>query len=204
MSANGGHYRGILLAAGRSTRFGSDKLLHPLPHGTPIAVASARAMLAAMPRVVAAVNQDNQMLARLLAAEGIEVIPAPSQDEGMGSSLAACIAASPGACGWVVALADMPFIRPDTISAVLSALQSGAPLAAPLFRGQRGHPVGFSSRFRKALLALRGDEGARHLLREQREELELIECLDAGVIRDIDHPDDLWEKRIPGAALDQP
>jgi len=111
----------------------------------------------------------------------------------MGSSLAACIAASVEASGWVVALADMPFIRPHTISGVLAALQSGAPLAAPFFQGQRGHPVGFSSRFSKALLALHGDEGARQLLREHQIDLGMIECTDAGVIRDIDQLGDLQE-----------
>lgn len=194
MSVDDARYCGILLAAGRSTRFGSDKLLHPLLDGTPVALASARAMLATMPRVLAAVNQDNPALARLLAAEGIETISTSAENEGMGSSLAACIAASTDAAGWVVALADMPYIRQQTISSVLAALQSGTPLAAPAFQGQRGHPVGFSSRFRQALLALHGDEGARHLLREYQATIELLECDDPGVIRDIDQPGDLQAK----------
>ncbi|MDO9190622.1 MAG: NTP transferase domain-containing protein, partial [Sulfurimicrobium sp.] len=75
----------------------------------------------------------------------------------------------------------------------LAALQSGAPLAAPFFQGQRGHPVGFDGRFRKDLLALKGDEGARQLLREHQIDLGMIECTDAGVIRDIDQPGDLQE-----------
>lgn len=184
---------GILLAAGRSTRFGSDKLLHPLADGTPIALASARAMVAAIPRVVAVVNQDNLGLARLLAAEGIEIVAAPTLDEGMGRSIAACIAASADAAGWVVALADMPFIRPHTISLVLAALETGASLAAPIFRGQRGHPVGFNRKFREMLLALQDDEGARHILRAYQDEFDLIECADSGIVRDIDHPGDLQE-----------
>lgn len=191
MTGSNDGFCGILLAGGRSTRFGGDKLLHPLPHGTAIAVASARPMLQVMPRVVAAVNEKNRALVRLLAGEGIEIIAAPTQDEGMGSSLAACIAATAEAAGWVVALGDMPFIQPGTISRVLAALEAGSPLAAPVFRGQRGHPVGISARFRNALMALRGDEGARHLLRRHQHELALIECDDSGIVRDIDRPADL-------------
>ena len=191
MSGSDNGFCGILLAAGRSTRFGSDKLLHPLADGTPIALASARAMLAAIPRVVAVVKRDNPVLARLLAAEDIEVIAAPTVGECMGRSIAACIQASACAAGWVVALADMPFIRSHTISLVLAALENGAPLAAPAFRGQRGHPVGFSSRFRERLSVLQNDEGARHILREHQDQLDLIECMDAGIIRDIDLPGDL-------------
>lgn len=194
MSDSGGHFCGILLAAGRSTRFGSDKLLHALPDGTPIALASAKAMLAAMPRVVAAVNDDNQALARMLAAEGVEIVPAPTLDVGMGRSLAACVAAASGSDGWVVALADMPFIRPRTISLVVTALATGSPLAAPAFRGRRGHPVGFSAGYREMLLALQGDEGARQVLRRRREELDLIDCEDSGVLLDIDRPSDLHQR----------
>jgi len=63
----------------------------------------------------------------------------------------------------------------------------------PVFHGQRGHPVGFIGRFRKAWLALQGDEGARHLLREHQEVLELIECTAYRIIRDFDHPGDFPE-----------
>jgi len=181
-------YCGVLLAAGRSTRFGSDKLLHALPDGKPMALASAAAMLAALPRVVAVVSADNAVLRRLLAAQGCEIAIAPATDIGMGWSLAAGVAANDDAAGWVVALADMPFIRAETIMRVQAALAAGAVLAAPVFNGRRGHPVGFDRRFRQALLALQGDEGARQLLRAHADEIELIPCSDEGILRDIDRP----------------
>jgi len=184
-------YCGILLAAGRSTRFGADKLLHRLPDGTAVALASARAMAAALPRVVAVVRADQPALRRLLAAEGITIVTAPTVDEGMGRSIAAGIAAAADAAGWVVGLADMPFIRAATVARILSALAAGSPLAAPVIHGRRGHPVGFDHQFRSALLALGGDEGARHLLRAHQARLDLIECDDAGIISDIDRPGDL-------------
>jgi len=193
--ADGTPHCGILLAAGRSTRFGTDKLLHRLPDGTAIALASARAMAAAMPRVVAVVRDDNPALRDLLRGVGIAIVAAPTTDEGMGRSIAAGVAATADAAGWVVGLADMPFIRAATIAKVLAALAAGSPLAAPAIRGQRGHPVGFDRRFRSALAALRGEEGARQLLREHQAQLDLIECDDAGIIADIDRPGDLGQDR---------
>jgi molybdenum cofactor cytidylyltransferase len=184
---------GILLAAGRSTRFGSDKLMHPLPDGTALALASGKAMMAAMPRVVAVVSGENPVLTDLFEREGLGIVIARQSDEGMGRSLAAGIAATAESAGWIVGLADMPFIRPETISLVLAALKKGAPLVAPVFQGKRGHPVGFDCRFRQALLALRGDEGARQLLQDHREKLTLLECTDTGVVRDIDRTSDLFE-----------
>jgi len=184
-------YCGLLLAAGRSTRFGSDKLLHPLADGTPIALASARTMKAAMPRVVAVVDARNSTLCELLGLAGVEIVQASTVDEGMGTSLSAGIAATMNTRGWIVALADMPFVSPATVARVYAALVAGLPLAAPVYRGRRGHPVGFDRRFREDLLALRGDEGARHLLSQHRQRLELIECDDPGVLHDVDTPEDL-------------
>jgi molybdenum cofactor cytidylyltransferase len=186
-----GNYCGVLLAAGRAVRFGSDKLLHLLPGGTPIALASARAMLGAVSNVVAVVREDNQVLIRMLAQEGVEIVHAHAGDKGMGDSLAAGVAATAEAAGWIVGLADMPFIKSSTYSSVLSALEAGAPLAAPLFHRQRGHPVGFNKKFFKDLLALHGDEGARQLLLDHQAEIALIECEDTGTIRDIDQLTDV-------------
>ena len=187
MSA-GGELVGIVLAAGRSTRFGSDKLLHRLPDGTPMALASATALRAAVPRTVAVVGAHNEALAALFAAHGIETTIAHQADAGMGASLAAGIDATVGARGWVVALGDMPYIRRDTVARVAGALGAGARLAAPAYQGRRGHPVGFSAWFRRELLGLRGDEGARSILRQHEGELVLLDCDDPGVVVDVDQP----------------
>ena len=182
---------GVLLAGGASTRFGSNKLLHPLPDGAPIAVASLRNLRAAVPRVVAVVRPGADVLAQLLREGGAEVTACDRADDGMGTTLAHAVRASRDAGGWVVALADMPFIRPDTIQRVAARLAAGAALAAPRFAGERGHPVGFAARFGAALAALTGDAGARDLLRAESGALELVDCDDPGVIRDVDTPADL-------------
>ncbi|EEA00708.1 conserved hypothetical protein, partial [Burkholderia sp. H160] len=120
---------------------------------------------------------------------GCDVVFAASAERGMGASLAAGIAASDGAEGWLVALADMPCIALPTIEAVARALDNGAPLVAPFYEGQRGHPVGFGIEHRDALLALDGDTGAKALLMSQA--LTRIDVDDPGILRDVDTPDDL-------------
>ncbi|MDD5250835.1 MAG: nucleotidyltransferase family protein [Rhodocyclaceae bacterium] len=182
---------GILLAAGRATRFGSDKLLHALADGTPIALASARAMRAALPRLLAVVDRRNRRLLDMFATAGIATLATDTAEAGMGSSLAAGVAAVAEADGWLVGLADMPFIRPASIARVAAALSQGAALAAPAYRGRRGHPVGFARDFREALLQLQGDEGARGICQRHASELHLLDGDDPGVLRDIDCPGDL-------------
>jgi molybdenum cofactor cytidylyltransferase len=182
---------GLLLAAGSASRFGSDKLQHPLPHGVAIAVQAARHLRAAVPRVVAVVRPGTEGTARALAAEGCEVAVCERAAEGMGASLACAVRAAGAADGYLVALGDMPFVRPSTIAAVRDALAAGALLAAPYWRARRGHPVGFAGRLRAELEALAGDEGARRVLAAHEAQLVKVPVGDPGAIRDIDKPSDL-------------
>jgi molybdenum cofactor cytidylyltransferase len=182
---------GILLAAGEATRFGADKLMHPLPGGTPIALASARHLVQALPTSVAVVRSTHAELAHRLSAAGMTVVECAEACEGMGRTLAAGVRSSPEAAGWVVALADMPFIRPETIREVAQALRAGASIAAAALHGERGHPVGFAARYFDELSALRGDQGARDILRRDTQAIVLCETDDPGVLRDIDTPGDL-------------
>ena len=182
----------ILLAAGSATRFGSDKLLHSLPHEVPIAVQAARHLKAGVEEsILAVVRPGSEALSQTLKQEGCEVAVCDNAAEGMGASLACAARAAGPADGYLVALADMPFVRPSTIAAVRDALAAGAPLAAPFCRARRGHPVGIAGRFFDQLLQLRGDEGARALLAANERSLLKIPVGDPGVLRDIDTPADL-------------
>lgn len=183
---------GILLASGSGSRFGSDKLMHPLTEeGEPIAVHSARHLLAAIPDSIAVVRSANSRLARLLRAEGMKIAVCRDAAAGMGHTLAAGVRASDGAAGWVVALADMPGILPSTIALVAQTLGGGASIVAPRFGGDRGHPVGLASRFRDDLLALQGDAGARAIVAAHKDAVTLLDVDDPGVLKDIDTPADL-------------
>ena len=187
---------GLLLAAGYSRRFGADKLLALLPNGLSVAVTAARALrdgmtlaLGKQTRIIAVIRPEQRDLAALLGGEGIEVLMSNAAQRGMGASMAAAVAATADAPGWIVALGDMPFIQPETIAAVARALSSENKIVAPAINGQRGHPVGFGVSFGTALGTLDGDEGARRLLAEN--EVTLIACDDTGILRDVDRPEDL-------------
>lgn len=182
---------GILLAAGLGTRFGGHKLLAPLVDGTPLAVAAARSLRLAIDDVLVVVRPGDHELSALLVAEGLRLVECAQAQQGMGHSLAAGVAASSDAPGWVVALADMPYIKVSTIVRVAQALSAGAGLAAPFHRGRRGHPVGFSAGLGAELVALQGDRGARELLARHAQALTRIDVDDAGILLDVDTPADL-------------
>ena len=185
------HIFAVLLAAGAGTRFGGGKLIHPLDDGVPIAAHAARNLIAAGLDVIAVIRPGDFPLADVLEQEGCTVTPCPDASRGMGHTLAHGVAQSRDAAGWVIALADMPRVKPATIRAVASAVAAGDLIAAPGYRGERGHPVGFNARLRDELLTLVGDTGARPVLERHRDAMRHIECDDPGVLLDIDVKADL-------------
>jgi molybdenum cofactor cytidylyltransferase len=182
---------GILLAAGSALRFGGGKLTAKLPEGTMVGVAALRSLVAAVDSVIVVVRPGDDEMASAFAALGARVSMCPNASDGMGASLAWGVRAAPVAAGWIIALADMPWIDPATIAHIVAALREGAPFAAPQFQGTRGHPVGVAARFYGELSALSSDEGAKHLLAAHAASVQFIEVDDAGILRDIDTPADL-------------
>jgi molybdenum cofactor cytidylyltransferase len=190
---------GILLAAGRGCRFDPaglrNKLLQPLADGEPVVVASARKLLAAVPRVVAVVAPDDGGVGARLSTLGCDVTVCPDADSGMAASLTHAIrrtlALAPAPRAWLVALGDMPYVDPATLQALAAALAAGADIVAPVVDGRRGNPVGFGAVHLESLLALRGDAGARRLL--QAYPVTDIAVRDPGIFRDVDTPADLAE-----------
>ncbi len=187
---------GLLLAAGRSRRFGSDKLLYRLPDGRSLVQASLAPLSAAAERTLVLVRPGPSPLHAHLVAEGIPYLEVPEADLGMGTTLAYGIRATAEAGGWLVGLADMPCIDPATAVRIAHALRCGARMAAPVHLGRRGHPVGFAAACYAELAALHGDQGARALLHGPWAPLEVIEVDDPGCLLDIDTPQDLAGLRL--------
>jgi molybdenum cofactor cytidylyltransferase len=182
---------GVLLAAGAGSRFGGDKLLACLPDGTRVGARAAQVLRSGVDRAHAVVRPGEVVLAGLLEAEGLDVVVFPDAGNGMGASLAFGVAAAPDADGWIVALADMPFVHRETVESVAGMLRAGAWIAAPFHRGRRGHPVGFARALFPELIRLGGDYGARVLLERHASRVEVFESEDPGILLDIDRLDDL-------------
>ena len=186
---------GILLAAGFGRRFdpkGSEnKLLQLLENGVPVAVQSAQHLLDVLTDVVAVVQCP--ALAKMLTDLGCHAVIFADADKGMGASLSFgvgwVLSQFPDARAVLVGLADMPFIDVATTDAVIKELERGVDIVQPVFNGDAGHPVGFSRRHFPALMALHGDTGARHLIREFP--VLQIPVDDPGILQDVDYPSDL-------------
>ena len=189
----------ILLAAGAGTRFGGGKLLHPLDDGVPIAAHAVRNLRAADLQVIAITRPGDRALVEMLEQEGCNVRECAESVNGMGHSVAHGVAASPHAAGWIVALGDMPRVKPSTVQLLADAITAGSLIAVPEHDGSDGHPRAFGAPLRDELLGLTGDMGARAVIERRRKDIRRVPVNDSGVLLDVDARIDL-ERLAPDAA----
>jgi molybdenum cofactor cytidylyltransferase len=182
---------GLLLAAGRSSRFGGDKLLAPL-HGRPVLFWSAAAIATEVDALYVVVPPDAAARAVALAGIPAALVQHPGRDAGMASSIRVGIAALPAEVeAVVVALADQPLVTSAVVRALCEHWRSERPGAvAPRYRDGRGHPVLFDRANFAALGALEGDGGARALLDRLGAAVAIVQ-VDGTMPVDVDTPDAL-------------
>jgi molybdenum cofactor cytidylyltransferase len=183
----------VLLAAGLSRRMGgTNKLLLELD-GAPIVARCADALLASpvRPLVVVTGHQAEEVRAAL-AGRALRCVHNAAPEQGLAGSLRAGIAAlADEVAGALVCLADMPWVRPAHIDALLDAFAASGERAicVPSFAGQRGNPVLWPARFFAEIRALTGDRGARALLEAHADEVCYVPMSDPGVTLDVDTPE---------------
>jgi len=182
----------ILLAAGFSRRFGSDKRRHVLGDGRSLLQASVALYAAAFARLVVVLRPGDDDLAAGVEAlcPHAQIVRCADAAEGMGRSLAAGARAARTWGYAFVALADMPWVRPETLQRLRRALEAAAEdaIVVPVHQGRPGHPVGFAARYLDALAELGGEAGARRVVEAAGERVLRIEVDDPGVLKDLDAP----------------
>lgn len=184
----------LILAAGASRRMGGrDKLLEPVA-GQPLLtrVASAAAESAAE-EVLAVLRPADTARAAALADLSVRRVENARAAEGMGTSLAAGLAAiAPDADAVVILLADMPEIGPREIDRLIAAFdpeEGRAIVRATSADGTPGHPVLFGRRFFESLAALGGDVGARQVIAENQDFIADVALPIRAALTDLDTPE---------------
>lgn len=186
---------GIILAAGLGQRFDPSgqqlKLLAKMDDGRTMVRRVCETALSVLDEVLIVCDVHEQILRQELDDLPISFVQAPAAIRGMGVSLKAGIQACSPQYGYVVLLADMPWLRPSSVAAVAQAVQDGAGIVRPVFNGQTGNPVGFGLAWRQPLLALSDEQGARALLQANKDQTLWVPLVDEGILRDVDTPGDL-------------
>ena len=188
----------LVLAAGRSTRMGTNKLLAPLA-GKPVVRHVVEAALAsrARPVVVVTGHQQAEIEAALHGLD-VRLVHNPAHAGGMSTSLKAGMAAlDEGHAGCVVLLGDMPLVTPRIIDQLIDShlAQPAAMAVVPLAGGRRGNPVLITAALRPALAVLDGDVGAKALLQAAGDDVLEVTVAHDGVLIDVDTPEALERAR---------
>jgi molybdenum cofactor cytidylyltransferase len=148
--------------------------------------------------LIVAVRACDDSVEQMFSHGGFSTISCERASQGMGATLAQAIAQLPQPkVGYLIALADMPYVKPSTTKSIVQRLQHQSPSRAvvvPVFKGKRGNPVAFSYHYRDELMQLVGDKGARDIVAAADNDgsLHVVEVSDEGVSRDIDVRADLW------------
>ena len=117
--------------------------------------------------------------------------------DGLSTSLQAGLAAlAPDCDGVLVCLGDMPGISAALLDSLIAAFspQNGRLIIVPTYRGKRGNPVLFSTRFAGDLASVKGDVGARHLIGANADAVHEVEANEAALL-DVDTPEALAAAR---------
>lgn len=179
----------IVLAAGNSSRFGTDKRAARLNDGRPLLDATLASIPLLFEQRILVLHPGDEALAAAHASNWHTLI-VPTAAQGMGHSLAAGLAAAAGDTGVLIVLADMPAVRASTYAGLANLLHRDR-LVLPRHMGQRGNPVGIGRDFFAELAMPEGDHGARRLLQTHADAIHWFDCDDSGILKDVDKPEDL-------------
>lgn len=190
-SERSGPVAGILLAAGTSSRMGSNKLLFDL-HGESVVRSAARRALAGglSPLLVVLGHQADRVRQEL---EGLpcQTVVNPDYEQGINTSLKAGVAALPeGVQATMVLLSDMPFVTPEMIAGLIDRYRSNpAPLVISDYEGVNAPPMLYDRSLFGELLAMTGEGCGRQVVKRHRHEAEVL-AWPAAALADLDVPED--------------
>lgn len=182
----------IVLAAGRSRRMGTQKLVLPM-HGKPMIAHTVDMLLQSqVDRVFVVVGQDKQPIVDALGDRDVSCVMNPDANEEMLTSVRAGLHALPEqTTAAIVALGDQPAIQTDVVRGLVRCFKgTAAGIIAPVFEGKRGHPLLISIQYRDEILTEFEGQGLRGLLVKHAQEVAELPFASASILDDIDSPAD--------------
>ncbi|GAI07868.1 unnamed protein product [marine sediment metagenome] len=188
----------LLLAAGESKRMGRQKLLLPFGASTIIEQTISNLLNSKVDEVIVVVGYREKELVKRIASKPIKIAVNPQYHQGVSTSIIAGLnLIDKRAKAVMIALADQPGINSKVIDKLIQEFhRHNKGIGIPTYRGNRGHPVIFSIKYKGAFLKLTGDVGGREIIGEHRYDILEIPVDSKGINVDVDTLSD-YEQLIP-------
>lgn len=196
----------IVLAAGNSRRFGSNKLLYEI-EGSPMYAHILHRLEKVQKKINPYVPQKNgnvgtdekrialhisvvtqyEEIASAARDYGMKVLYNPHPEQGISSSLKIGLAASVDADACLFTVSDQPWLSEETIEKLIfTFVSSGKGIACVCRDGHLGNPCIFSKKYYRELLALTGDKGGKRVVSAHPDDTALLEVFDGKELKDMD------------------
>lgn len=184
----------IVTAAGSAERFGGAKLLAPI-RGEPLLDHAIRSLLeGGVSEVIVVVGTDGRAALErdVNAMNDARVRPVENRDpaRGMFSSIQEGARTANGDA-LVVLPGDMPYVRAQTVRLLLDRFWLEPAILSPRYRGKRGHPVVMPMSLRDEITGAPVEWTLHEVLKRHPDERVDVDVDDAGIVRDVDRPEDL-------------
>jgi molybdenum cofactor cytidylyltransferase len=192
MEARAPFVSAVVLAAGKSTRMGKNKLLERL-NGKPLLRYAVEAALTSQAdETIVVTGHDADAVKAALSGLNLRVVHNPDYEKGMSTSLRCGLSAiREDSDAALMLLGDMPGVDAELINRLIAAFapQEGRAICLASRHGKRGNPVLWARRFFSAMTELEGDIGARNLLAVYPELIAEVEAGNDAPLTDIDTPE---------------
>lgn len=184
----------VVLAAGKGSRFGGDKLLATLSNQQVMIQQVIDRVSEAFDHWVCVVRAEDQRLQEYLSENNCPWVVAPDAALGMSASIQMGVNYFSNAKSWLFVLADMPYVEASSYKDLYEKMKEAGEspsIVIPRYRAQKGNPVSLSRHFISELKLLKGDMGARPIVKQNPHAHCYVDLEDAGVLLDIDQKKDV-------------
>ena len=178
----------ILLAAGESRRMGEPKQLMPFGKTTILEHTIDNLLNSRLGEVIVVLGHRADEVMKKIIIKPIKIAINPIHHQGISTSIAAGLdLVDSQAQAVMLALGDQPLINSQTINILIDEFHHHRKgIAIPTYRGRRGHPIIFATRYKKKLLELKGDIGGRQIIRDHPDDVLEVAVNSESIITDID------------------
>ena len=191
----------VVLAAGRSRRMGTQKLLLPVAGQPLICHVVDQVLAAAVEELIVVTRTDGRDVTKALANRNVRFVTNPNETSEMIDSVRCGLVALPASCeATLIVLGDQPGVTTDVVNRLIRTFrEQDRGIVVPTFGGRRGHPLLIATHYRDDIVQRYDEVGLRGLLQSHPQDVIQVEIPVPGILEDVDDPSD-YERVVKAAS----